>query len=139
MGRERIELDLDRPAAAMPQRIDAGSDEEAMKPRVEPIGVAQAGQASPRPDVRLLNRVRGELPIPEDQSRGCVQPCGARANEHGEGVMIAFPGPLDEDSLVHGCLSSRRSRSGALGWYVGRGVRIVPAGARRDAGDDALG
>jgi hypothetical protein len=40
--------------------------------------------------------------------------------------MIASPGPLHESSLVHGCLSSRRSRSGALGWYVGRPRRIVP-------------
>jgi len=117
---ERLQLDLDGPGAAMPQGIDAGADEQAMEPAVETIRVAQAGQASPRPDVRLLDRVSSQLSIPEDQPRGCVQPRRTRADERGEGVMIASPGTFHERPLVHGCLSSRRSRSGALGWYVGQ-------------------
>src|SRR6185503_11229073 len=123
---QRRELDLDRPSPPMAEGVDAGTNEKAMEPGVETTRVAQSGQVSPCPDVRLLDRVGGELSIPKDQPSGCVQPCDARADEHGEGVMIASPGPFHESLLVHGCLSSQRSRSGALGWYVGRRGRIVP-------------
>ena len=100
--------------------VGAGMDEEAMEPAIEAIRITQRGQASPSPDVCLLDRVSSELSISEDQPRGCVQPRRTRADERGEGVMIASPGTFHERPLVHGCLSSRRSRSGALGWYVGQ-------------------
>src|SRR4029079_2409423 len=115
---------------AMADRIDAGTDEKSMQPAIERVRVAQSGQVAPCPDERFLDGVAGQLSISKDQSRGCVQPCDARADEHGEGVMIALPGSFHESSLVHGCLrgclSSQRGRSGALGWYVGRPRQIVP-------------
>lgn len=113
---KRFQLDLDRSSLPATEGVDAGTDKEAVEPAVEGIQLAQSGQASPGPNERFLDRVAGKLSIAEDQSCGCVQPCGARADEHGEGVMIASPCTFHESSLVHGCLSSQRSRSGALGW-----------------------
>lgn len=101
----RRELDLEWPSAPAAQDVDAGPDEKAMEPSVERTRVAQPGQVSPSPDERFLDRVGGKLSISENQPRGCVQPCDARADELGEGVMIALPGPLHESPLVHGCLS----------------------------------
>ena len=72
-----------------------------MDPGVERVRVAQPGQVPPGPDERLLDRVARELRVVEDQSGRCVQPRDALADELGEGVMIAPPGPLDELSLVH--------------------------------------
>ena len=113
---DRLQLDLDGSRTPAAQAIDAGSNEESMEPSVEPIRVAQSGQVSPCPNERFLDRVAGKLPIPEDQARGCVQPRNPGADEHGEGVMIAPPGPFHESSLVHGASPFRRGRSGALGW-----------------------
>ena len=123
---ERLELDLEGPGAATAQGVDAGTDEQAMEPPVELVRIAQAGQASPRPDVRLLDRVGGQLPIPEDQPPGCVQPCGARADELGEGVMIASHRPFHESSLVHGCLTSRRADLARSDCMSGRGGESFP-------------
>ncbi len=93
-----------------------------MEPGVEPVGVAKSRQVSPGPDQRLLDRVPRELAVPEDQPGGRVQPRDGAAGEHGEGVMIAPPCPLDELSLLHG--RSRRVatlRSRSIGY--GGGVR----------------
>ena len=73
-----------------------------MDPRVEPVGVAQPRQVPPRVDQCLLDRVARELRVPEDQPGGRVQSRDDPADEHGKGVMIARPGSLDENPLVHG-------------------------------------
>ena len=69
--------------------IDAGPDHEPMQPCLEPVRVAERGQAPPRADEALLDRVSRELVVPEDQAGRRVQPRDERAGEHGEGVMIA--------------------------------------------------
>lgn len=100
IGRRR-ELDLDDAAAPASQEGQTGPDRDPVDPRVEPVGVAQPRQVRPRVDERLLDRVSRELGVPEDQAGRRVQPRDDPADEHGEGVMIAPSGPLDESSLVH--------------------------------------
>ena len=68
------------------------------------IRVAQARKVSPGSDVRLLDRVARELRVPEDEAGDGLQPRDGRADERGEGVMIAPACPFDEIPLVHGAL-----------------------------------
>ena len=95
------QLDLDRPATTPPGDVEAGVDGQSMEPGVEPVRVAQARKVAPGPDVRLLDRVSRELLVPEDEAGDGLQPRDGRADEHGEGVMIAPACPLDEIPLVH--------------------------------------
>src|SRR6188508_3729639 len=76
--------------------------EEAVEPCVEPLRIAQPGEALPGPDEALLDRVARELRVPEDQPGRRVQPRDRPADEHGEGVMIASSRTVHEFSLVHG-------------------------------------
>ncbi len=98
---ERQQLDLDRAAASPPDDVDAGSEDQAVQPRLEAIGIAEGRQAPPGGEEPLLDRVSRELVVPEDQAGCRVQPRDERAGKHGKGVMIASPRPLDELSLVH--------------------------------------
>ena len=65
-------------------------------------GSRNPGRSRQARDERLLDRVARELRVVEDQSGRRVQARDVPADEHGEGVMIASSGPLDENSLVHG-------------------------------------
>ena len=95
------QFDLDDTATTSPQDLEAGTNGDPVDPGREPIGIAQSRQVSPGLDQRLLDRVARELRVVEDQSGRCVQPRDGPVDEHGEGVMIASSGPLDELSLVH--------------------------------------
>ena len=97
----RSQLDLDHPTASTPQKLETGTHGDAVDPGVEPVGVAQPRQVPPGLDECLLDRVARELRVVEDQSGRCVQSRDDPADEHGEGVMIALSGPLDEIPLVH--------------------------------------
>ena len=98
---DRQQLDFHRPAATPADHVDAGSEDQAVQPRLEAIGIAQARQTAPGGKEPFLDRVSRELVVPEDQSGRRVQPRDERAGKRGEGVMIASPRPLDELSLVH--------------------------------------
>ena len=89
------------PAPPPAERIEAGVDGQSVEPGVEPVRVAQAREVAPGSDVRLLDRVAREIRVPKDEAGGGVQPRDGRADEHGEGVMIAPPCPFDEFPLVH--------------------------------------
>ena len=97
----RRQRDLDRPSSTTPQDVDAGSSDEAAQPAFETIRVTQGGQAPPRPDEAVLDRIPREVGVPDDESGCRVQPRDERAGENGEGVMIAPLRPFDEFSLVH--------------------------------------
>ena len=66
------------------------------------VVVAQPRQIPPGPEQGVLDHVLGKLAVPEDQAGGGVQARDGVAGQHGEGVMIAPPCPLDERPLVHG-------------------------------------
>ncbi len=101
---EWVQFDLDRAPAPAPGKIETGVDGQAVQPRIEPVGVAEAPQVAPGADQCLLDRVAGELRVPKDQASGRVQPREGRVDEFGEGVMIAPLRASDELSLVHGRL-----------------------------------
>ena len=123
-----VELDLDRPPAPAARLVEAGVDGQAMEPGVEPIGVTQPRQVAPGSDEGLLDRVAGELRVPEDEAGGPVQPRDGPAGELGEGVMIALPRSLDESSLVHGRLGCRHDHGGRArqGMASGSPIRFLP-------------
>ena len=101
---DRRELDLDRAPSSTARLVEARVDGQAIEPGIEPVGVTQPRQVAPGSDERLLDRVAGQLRIPEDEAGGLVQPRDGPAGELGEGVMIASPRSLDESTLVHGRL-----------------------------------
>ena len=117
-----------------------------MEPGVEPVRVAQAREVAPGSDVCLLDRVSRELLVPEDEAGDSLQPRDGRADEHGEGVMIAPPCPLDEFPLVHGhprdaptrsrsrvmaSASVKPFRRGSASGAGGRGGGVAPGVASR--------
>ena len=106
-----VELDVEAVAPEPARLIDAGADEQPVKPGVEAVGVAQRGQITPGPDERLLDGVLGLVGIAQDQPGGGVQPEDRGACQRGEGVMIASPRPLHEFSLHH-APRGRRGRRG---------------------------
>ena len=87
-------------------------DGQAMKPGIEPIRVSQPGQVPPGSNEGVLDRVSRELAVSEDQAGRRVQPREGSAGDRGEGVMIARSRPLDETTLVHGCLGIRHGAFG---------------------------
>ena len=88
----------------MAGQVEAGVDGEATEPGIEPVWVTQPRQISPGSDEGLLDRVAGQLRVPEDEPSGPVQRRGGPAGKLGEGVMIACPRLYHESSLVHGPL-----------------------------------
>ena len=102
---ERRELDLVHATATPARDVETRVNGQAMEPGIEPVRVAQPGQVPPGSDEGVLDRVSRELAVPEDQSSGRVQPREGSAGNHGKGVMIALPRPLDETTLVHDRLS----------------------------------
>src|SRR6516165_8765280 len=115
-----------------------------MEPGVEPLGITQPRQVVPGPDQGLLDRIAGEIRIPEDEAGGPVQPRDGPMSQLGEGVMIALPRSLDESSLVHDRLDfgtpwvdvldrvwRSNARFGSSKWQ--------PSGVRRPEGGDPSG
>jgi hypothetical protein len=101
----RRQLDLDRPATTPPNGVEASVDGQSVEPAIEPVGIAQTPQVTPGSDIRLLERVSGEIGIPEDEAGDAFQVRDGRADERSEGVMIARARSLDEFPLVHVHLS----------------------------------
>lgn len=95
-------LDLDGPAAPAARLVEAGVHEEAMEPGIEAVRVTKPGQVPPRAQQGVLDGVACELRVAKDESRGRVQAGSGGRREHGEGVVIAPTGSLDESPLVHG-------------------------------------
>jgi len=80
----------------------------------------------PDPEVPVLSVVDlgivRELAVAEDQARGRVQAGRRCRDEHGEGVVIAPPCPLDERLPVHGpwfLTLGPAQVSGSAGYGVG--------------------
>jgi hypothetical protein len=93
------QLDIDSVPPYPSGLIDAGIDEQAVDPGVEPVGISKRGQITPGPDEGVLHRVLCLLEIPKDEPGGGIQAGDRGACQLGEGVMIAVPRSLHEFSL----------------------------------------
>ena len=111
-GIDRDQVDLDDAPTATSRLSERGIGQQPMEPGVELIGIAKSGQVSPGFQQGLLDDVPSELDVPDDHPGGRVQARDRGASQHGEGVMIAPPCPLDEAPLVHVCPSFVRDAPG---------------------------
>jgi hypothetical protein len=68
-----LELDLDGTAPSPARLVEAGIDEEAVEPGIEPVRITKSGQVPPGSHQGVLDRVARELRVPQDESRGRVQ------------------------------------------------------------------
>jgi hypothetical protein len=96
------DVHFDGPSPTPTRDVVAGIDGETVKPRVEAVGVAESGKVPPGPDVRLLDGVARQLMVAQDQARDGLEVGDGRADERGEGVVIASPRTNHELCLVHG-------------------------------------
>ena len=73
-----------------------------MQPPFEAVGLAQARQVAPGLDVSVLDRVAGELMVPQDQASDGFQLGDRRADKRAERVVVPPACSLDKIPLVHG-------------------------------------
>ena len=69
-----LDLDLDGAPAAPASFVEAAVHEESVEPGIEPVRVTKPGQVPPGSNEGVLDRVARELRVPQDESRGRVQP-----------------------------------------------------------------
>src|SRR4029079_14979236 len=81
--------------------VEAGVDEKSVEPGIEPVRITKSGQVAPGSHQGVLDRVARELRVHQDEARGRVQSGSCCRGEHGEGIVIASPCPLDELPSVH--------------------------------------
>lgn len=98
---DRAELDLESTTTEAPALVQAGSDEEAVEPGVETIGIAEGGKVPPGPNEGLLDSILGPFRIAQDQSRCAIEPAGTSSDEVGEGLGVAPCGSVDQVPLHH--------------------------------------
>ena len=85
------------------QLVEAGVDDQPIRPPVEVIGTPQAGQLPPDLDQGLLGRVSGQLAVAQDPVRHRVEPVAEARGELGKGVSVAPLRSLDQ-VLLHALL-----------------------------------
>jgi hypothetical protein len=107
--KELGKLDLEASPLGKALLVPTGIQEEPVEPSVEAINVAKSGQVPPAPDERLLDGVLCSIGISKDETGRGIQPADRGACQHGEGVMIAFPGSLHEFPLHASPSASARS------------------------------
>jgi len=96
---------------AIPDRGgDAGTDDKAVHPRVEPGRIAEAPQVTPGDHQRILEGILGPIDIADDPLRDRIQPVDARTDEVREGLLVAALRLLDEIA-IH-CVAPRVTPSG---------------------------
>ena len=74
----------------------AGTDDDAVAPGFEAVGIAQAGQLVPDRDEGLLEGVFRQVRIAQDAVGHRVEPARVDLDQRGERLLISFRGPLDE-------------------------------------------
>ena len=78
----------------------AGVDEQAMQPAIEPIRIAQGPEIAPRQEQRILDGVRGQILVAQDQSSGGVEPARSARRQRRERVDVAVLRSDDEITLL---------------------------------------
>ena len=73
-----------------PGGLVARPDEQAVQPRVEAVGVAQAPKVQPRLQQRVLERIGGAVLVAQDQPRDGGESPGLLGCQFREGVNVAM-------------------------------------------------
>ena len=87
---------VDRGPACRARELETDADQDARRPGLEPVGLAQVRQFPPRDDERPLDGVVGEIDVAEDPSRDPEQAVPMRPDKDGEGVLVTALGQLHE-------------------------------------------
>jgi hypothetical protein len=94
------QLHLDDPTPGVPQLVDARVNEEAAKPGVEAIGVAERRQVPPGARERFLDGVLCPFGIADDHAGDCIEMRDRGGRQAREGVAIASLRP-DHEIPIH--------------------------------------
>ncbi|HSL34359.1 MAG TPA: hypothetical protein VK871_11960 [Candidatus Limnocylindrales bacterium] len=105
---DREELDGGLEPASTTELVGGRVDEDAVEPAVEAVDVPELRQLAPATDERLLDRVFGEVVVPQDEPSDRQEAIDLTGRKPPEGVSVAVPRSLDEIS-PHLC---RRRRAG---------------------------
>jgi hypothetical protein len=100
--------------------VHAGSNDEAMEPRVEPVRIAESGQVAPGDHQRFLDGILGPIDVAEDPLRDREEPVATRTEQVGVCLPVAASGRLDEIA-IHGLRPSLTPSGGV------RGRRVSPS------------
>jgi hypothetical protein len=92
--------DVGRELTPAPELGITGMDENALRPSLEAIYVAQMRQLLPGRDEGVLQRVFGSTRLAQDSEGDRVEGIADLAYQAGESFSVATPGPLD-DGWVH--------------------------------------
>jgi hypothetical protein len=113
------EMDDRRSPALVSCLGDAGADDQAVAPGLEPVRVTEPRQLVPDGGERLLEGVLGEVVVAQDPVGDREEPSGRQPDEGFEGLLIAAGGSPHEVPLHHCHLSQSRvaARCGLLGKY----------------------
>ena len=120
----------DPPPAAGTERHSRRVDGDALEPRLELVGFAQARQLAPRGDERLLGGVAGVGLVAEDRAGQSVHGIHPGADDRLERVEVAVAGPVDDRPVDRG--SDRRLPSCVQPPDAGRRLEVHPT-HHRDA------
>jgi riboflavin biosynthesis pyrimidine reductase len=101
----RQEAKVGRVTAMSPRLVVAGIDQESAQPGVEPLSVTQRRQVSPGAEERILDRILGAAPIPEDEDGGREQPLGSRGSERRERIGVPVGGCANQVVIGHRVVS----------------------------------
>ena len=98
---EREHAKVGHQAALAHRLMDAGSDDEAVQPRVEPIRIAEPRQVSPGDHQRFLQGILGSVDSAEDPLRDREESVTSRADQVGIRLPIPVPCRFNEIA-IHG-------------------------------------
>jgi len=97
--------------SALARRLGkAGSDDEAMEPRVEAVRIAKPGQVAPSDHKRVLQGIIGPIDIAEDPLRERVEAVATNPDQVGVRLPVTAPCRLDEVAIHGSHLPMCRSR-----------------------------
>ncbi len=97
--------------AALALRLaNAGADDEAMEPGVEPVRIAESGQVTPGDHQRFLHGILGPVDVAEDPLRDREEPVATHADQ--VGVCLPVPASCRLDEITIHCVGPSVAPSG---------------------------
>ena len=93
---QRQDAEVRDPSTLALRLGEAGADDEAMEPRVEPVWIAEPGQVTPGDDQRLLQGILSPIDVAEDPMGERVQSVAADPDQVGVCLPVTVPCRLDQ-------------------------------------------